>query len=54
MYPGDAVGGGAALGGGALAVTGFDAMWKVVLAATLIVGGLALTRLAPRRKRFRG
>lgn len=53
MYPGDVTGGAAAVGGGALAATGFDTMWKMVLAATLIVGGLALVRLAPRRRRRR-
>ncbi len=53
MYPGDAAGGATAAGDAALAVTGMNTVWMVVLGVTLVVAGLAVTRLVPRRRRVR-
>lgn len=50
MY-GNIAGGSAALGGSALAVTGFGTVWTMVAGATLIVAGLAIVRLMPKRPR---
>jgi hypothetical protein len=52
MY-GNAVGGAGVLGGGALAVTGFNTAWALVAGVTLIVAGLAVMRLVPKRRRVR-
>lgn len=47
--------GGATLGGisgaGTLAATGFSTLSQVVAATTLAAAGLALAKLAPRRRR---
>lgn len=49
MYPGsNVIGGSLATGGGALAVTGSPG-WLVVAGVTLVLGGLALMRLLPKR-----
>ncbi|MEU7876437.1 hypothetical protein [Dactylosporangium sp. NPDC049140] len=53
MYESSVVGG-AGAGVAVLPVTGLSIGWQLVLAATLIVGGLALLRLAPRVRRRRG
>lgn len=37
--------------GGSLAATGLAVLWWVVAVFTLIVAGLALTHLAPKRER---
>lgn len=50
MYPGDVVGGSMAVGGGALAATG-TSPWLLVAGVTLVLAGLALTRLVPKRRR---
>jgi hypothetical protein len=50
MY-GTVAGGSSVLGGGALAVTGFDSVWAVVAGVTLVLAGLAVMRLAPRWSR---
>jgi uncharacterized membrane protein YedE/YeeE len=51
MYPGNAVGGGVATGGGALAVTGHNSVWLIIAGVTLVLAGLAITRLVPKRRR---
>jgi hypothetical protein len=43
MYP-------KAIAGGALPVTGLIFGWRVVAAAALVLAGLALLRLVPRRQ----
>jgi hypothetical protein len=43
-------GGGATIGGAGLAVTGFSTVWVVVAGVTLMVAGLAVVRLVPRRR----
>ena len=55
MYGHSIIGGttGAAVAGGVLPVTGLAVGWQVVLAATLIVAGVALMRLAPKLGRRR-
>ena len=53
MY-GQVAGGGAAVGGAGLALTGMNTMWVLVLGCTLVVAGLAVMRLAPKRRRVRG
>lgn len=53
MY-GQVAGGTIATGGGALALTGLNTMWTLVLGVTLVVAGLAVMRLMPRRRRVRG
>ena len=60
MY-GQVAGGTIATGGGALALTGLNTMWTLVLGVTLVVAGLAVTRSTlprphwmPRRRRVRG
>lgn len=52
MY-GSLGGGSAAVGGGVLAVTGFNTMWALVAGVTLMVAGLAVLRLVPKRRRIR-
>lgn len=55
MYPGpNTIGGGIAVGGGSLAATGSNSMWMVIGGLTILLAGLAITRLAPKRKRVRG
>jgi hypothetical protein len=55
MYPGaNAIGGTIATGGGALALTGPSSVWVAVAGVTLMLAGLALTRLLPKRRRVRG
>jgi hypothetical protein len=53
MYGNSVLGGatGATGAGGILPITGLAIGWQVVLAATLIVAGVALMRLAPRPRR---
>lgn len=54
MYPGpNVIGGGIATGGGALAATGTNTPWLVVAGVTIVLAGLAITRLMPKRKKFR-
>lgn len=54
MYPGpNVIGGGIATGGGVLAATGSNSMWLVVAGATLLLAGLAIVRLMPKRRRVR-
>ncbi|GAA2640714.1 hypothetical protein GCM10010399_87920 [Dactylosporangium fulvum] len=52
MYEGG-VAGGAAGSAALLPVTGLSIGWQLVLGATLILGGMALLRLAPRPQRRR-
>jgi hypothetical protein len=52
MY-GQVAGGTAAAGGAGLALTGMNTMWMVVLGVTLLVAGLAVMRLMPKRRRVR-
>jgi predicted phage tail protein len=47
-------GGSVVAGGAGLAVTGFNTAWTVVAGVTLIVAGVAVMRLLPRRRRVRG
>ncbi|MFC7276260.1 hypothetical protein ACFQS1_19885 [Paractinoplanes rhizophilus] len=54
MYPGKIVTGTAVTSGGALAVTGHNSMWLVIGGLTLILAGLAIVRLVPKRRRVRG
>lgn len=55
MYPGpNVIGGGVATGGGVLAATGASTPWMVIGGLTLLLAGIALTRLMPKRKRVRG
>jgi hypothetical protein len=49
---GGTVGGGIAVG--TLPLTGLSVGWQIVLAATLIVAGIALMRMVPRLGRRRG
>jgi hypothetical protein len=44
-------GGSAILTGGGLAVTGFNTIWVVVAGVTLVVAGLAVMRIVPKRRR---
>jgi hypothetical protein len=53
MY-GQVAGGSATVGGGALALTGFNTVWTLVAGVTLMVAGLAVMRLVPKRRRVRG
>ena len=53
MYGGKVAGVGGVVGGGGLALTGFNTMWVLVLGVTLIVAGLAVLRLMPKRRRVR-
>ncbi|GAA3954323.1 hypothetical protein [Actinoplanes auranticolor] len=53
MY-GQVAGGSATVGGGALALTGFNTVWTLVAGLTLLVAGLAVMRLVPKRRRVRG
>ena len=54
MYPGpNVIGGGLATGGGALAATGPSTPWMVIGGLTLLLAGIALTRLLPKRRKFR-
>jgi hypothetical protein len=52
MY-GQVAGATTAMGGAGLALTGFNTMWTAVLGVTLVVAGLAVMRLAPKRRRVR-
>ena len=52
MY-GGTVAGGTGAGVATLPVTGLSIGWQLVLAATLIMGGVALLRLSPRVWRHR-
>lgn len=54
MYPGKLVTGSAMTPGGALAVTGHNSVWLVVAGLTLMLAGLAVVRLTPKRRRVRG
>lgn len=54
MYPGKIVTGSAVTPGGALALTGHNSVWMVVAGLTLVLAGLALVRLVPKRRRVRG
>lgn len=36
--------------GGALALTGFNTFWTAVAGVTLLLAGIALIRLAPKRR----
>ena len=49
MY-GNVAGGGTAVAGTGLAVTGYNTMWVLVAGVTLVVAGLALMRLLPKRR----
>jgi hypothetical protein len=49
MY-GQVAGGSAVASGGALALTGLHTAWLLVAGLTLVVAGLALLRLMPRRR----
>lgn len=54
MYPGpNVIGGGLVTGGGALAATGTNTPWMVIGGLTLLLAGLALVRLMPKKRRFR-
>lgn len=53
MYPGKIVTGSTMTGGGALAVTGHNSVWLVVAGLTLMLAGLAIVRLVPKRRRVR-
>jgi hypothetical protein len=54
MYPGsNVIGGGLAVGGGGLAATGPPAPWAVIGGLTLLLVGLALLRLFPKRNKFK-
>ncbi|GAA3337270.1 hypothetical protein GCM10020358_12910 [Amorphoplanes nipponensis] len=53
MY-GQVAGGSAVAGGGALALTGYNTVWTVVAGLTVVVAGLAVMRLVPKRRRVRG
>ncbi|MEU4623535.1 hypothetical protein AB0G04_26620 [Actinoplanes sp. NPDC023801] len=50
MY-GNVAGGGTVAAGTGLAVTGYQTMWLLVAGVTLVVAGLAVMRLVPRRRR---
>ena len=50
MYPTAGAAGGAVVGGAMLPVTGFNLVWFLVAAFTLISAGLAVLRLVPRRR----
>jgi hypothetical protein len=52
MY-GHVAGGGVAVGGGALALTGFNTVWVLVAGLTMLVAGLAVMRMVPKRRRVR-
>jgi hypothetical protein len=52
MY-GQVAGGSAAVGGGALALTGLNTVWVFIAGLTLLVAGLAVMRLVPKRRRVR-
>ena len=49
MY-GNVAGGGVAAAGTGLAVTGYNTVWVLIAGITLIVAGLAVMRLMPRRR----
>ncbi len=49
MYPKIAVLASSATGTGALAETGIDVGWQVLLALTLLILGMTVIRLVPRR-----
>lgn len=54
MYPGtNVIGGSLATGGGALAVTGSNSVWLVIGGLTLVLAGMAVIRVAPKRRRIR-
>jgi len=53
MY-GNIAGGTTVVGGGALALTGFNTVWVLVAGLTLLVAGLAVMRMVPKRRRVRG
>lgn len=53
LYPGKIVTGSTMTGGGALAVTGHNSVWLVVAGLTLMLAGLAIVRLVPKRRRVR-
>lgn len=54
MYPGKLVTSSALTPGGVLAVTGHNSVWLVIGGLTLMLAGLALVRLVPKRRRVRG
>ena len=53
MYGGKVAGVSGVVGGGGLALTGFNTVWVLVLGLTLVVAGLAVLRLVPKRRRVR-
>jgi hypothetical protein len=47
-------GGSVVAGGTGLAVTGFNSVWMLIAGVTLMVAGLAVMRVVPKRRRVRG